>query len=472
MGEPLLNVSAPQFTKEGDWYRVSATLTGAGIDEEIWFRSQRPFSDSGLAPLAFLALALLPAMRLGVRLKVDAAVPREVLEGIERLQAIRSQWHEELRPVEVVAESQSSPVSGNGSQKADGFGFFFTGGVDSFHTYIRHRDAITYALYLHGADILLSEEEHRTVVAEKLSDAAGEMGVKFIEVESNMRDFSDRYCCWGKEFHGVGLVATAMLFAGEIGKVAIASSDPFYRAPPWGSHALTDSLWSTDRLEIVHDGIESQRYEKVVAISKSDLALKYLRVCGCNEPGVYNCCRCEKCLRTMVSLRLAGALDRCPAFHEPLDLARVAALRLTRASEREEWYWNQLALRAIDDPECAEAMEAMELGSRREETVKAFVRSRDAILASPEWARRVPKVRHKLLENLRASDGQWFEERLAREMDARPELAFAVLWGRHRKLLKRRLRDAERGRFRGRCLSALRRIGIGRRTKRSGTAAR
>ena len=44
------------------------------------------------------------------------------------------------------------------------------------------------------------------------------------------------------------------------------------------------------------------------------------------EGGLDNCCRCGKCLRTMVLLEAAGVLGRYETFPEPLDRARLRRL--------------------------------------------------------------------------------------------------------------------------------------------------
>jgi hypothetical protein len=101
----------------------------------------------------------------------------------------------------------------------------------------------------------------------------------------------------------------------------VPSSWTYAHLVPWGSHALLDSLWSTEACELVHDGAESPRTGKVAAIVASDVALRVLRVCLA-DTDAYNCGRCEKCLRTMVTLHLLGV--KAPTFPP---LGSLAALR-------------------------------------------------------------------------------------------------------------------------------------------------
>jgi hypothetical protein len=72
-------------------------------------------------------------------------------------------------------------------------------------------------------------------------------------------------------------------------------------------------------MQVMHDGCEVTRYEKLELIAKSDFALAHLRVCWqAAEENPYNCGKCEKCLRTMTGLYLHGALSRCRTFTTPL----------------------------------------------------------------------------------------------------------------------------------------------------------
>jgi hypothetical protein len=69
--------------------------------------------------------------------------------------------------------------------------------------------------------------------------------------------------------------------------------------------------------------------------------LRHLRVCHVSPGDVYNCGRCEKCLRTMVALRVTG-LDRWASSFPPLDLGRLPSVHLPVNS----FTWRRLRRRA------------------------------------------------------------------------------------------------------------------------------
>ncbi len=93
----------------------------------------------------------------------------------------------------------------------------------------------------------------------------------------------------------------------------IASTYPYERVIPVGSHPLTDPLFSSSHLRIIHDGASVSRIAKIEQIAQSDVAMRYLRVCFRSISGG-NCGTCGKCYRTLSTLVALGALDRCATF--------------------------------------------------------------------------------------------------------------------------------------------------------------
>jgi len=63
---------------------------------------------------------------------------------------------------------------------------------------------------------------------------------------------------------------------------------------------------------LVHDGAEMRRPEKLPTIVECPSALAHLRVCA--QDMNTNCGRCEKCLRTMIPLRVLGVEGPFPPF--------------------------------------------------------------------------------------------------------------------------------------------------------------
>ncbi len=297
-------------------FAVAASIDLGAAPRSIECRTSEGPVAAGGDP--FLAAVLLPAMKMGATLRVAGGVSPRLLSATKRIQEIYHAWYPELRPIVVEAEPAEMGAS------EGGVGCLFSGGVDSFYTALKHLAEITSLIFVHGFDMALRDTGLREKVSASLRQAAAELGKQLIEVETNVRHFSDPYVDWGERYHGSGLASVGLLLGAKLRTVYIPATFPYTYLEPLGSHPLVDPLWSTERTEFVHDGNEATRTEKVAAIARSETAMRWLRVCWEHPSGEYNCGRCEKCLRTMVNLELAGALSRCRTFDSALDLDAVA----------------------------------------------------------------------------------------------------------------------------------------------------
>ncbi len=271
-----------------------------------------------------MAVALPAAMKLGLPLHVEGPVSPQLLASIPSIQAIYHAWNPDWRVIPVSAEPAQPAPHGSG-----GVACFFSGGVDSFYTLLKHLDEIDALIFIHGFDISLDNTPFRARVSAAVREVAAACAKPLIEVETNLKEFVIRHSPW-EYAHGALLAGVALSLSSRFSRIYIAASEFYGLAAtiPWGSHPLLDPLWSTERTTIVHDGCEATRMDKVAAIARSEVALRWLRVCWENPNGEYNCGRCGKCLRTMVALRIVDALDRCNTFDRPLDLAAVARKKL------------------------------------------------------------------------------------------------------------------------------------------------
>lgn len=302
---------------EGQAGRFDARVTVDKRKQEVWYKIPPGPAQAGEA---LLAATLLPAMRRGLSLQIPGEVSPRLLTAIPRIQKLLQGWDARFQRVIVDAHPGSVPVGARGD-----IGLLFSGGVDSFYTLLKHRGEINELIFVHGFDLPLGRVALRGEISRKLRLAAAELKKPLIEVETNLRAFSDRHVPW-EMYHGAALASVALLLSPRFSRIYIAGTRHSADLVPWGSHPDLDPLWSIENMAVEHDGTEATRPEKVKAIAADTTALKYLRVCWENRGGRYNCGRCEKCLRTMVSLRIAGALDRCATFARGLDLTAVARL--------------------------------------------------------------------------------------------------------------------------------------------------
>ncbi|WP_052509047.1 hypothetical protein [Kitasatospora griseola] len=325
-------------TPVADGWRLSATVRTASWPEgrQLYFTVRG--GDRDWLPVrgdAFFAALVMPAMALGEDLTVAAPVsPRLLRSAQTAMEIYHAWWGARLRPVRfAVAEEAPAEAS------ADGVGLFFSTGVDCFYSLLKDRDR-------HGrpghrpVDALVHAnfDRHRGADYDRLVSrvrrVAAESGCAAVVVETDVRAATAELVHW-EEFHGAALAAVALALQGLLGRCLIAASDQYSRLPPLGSHPLLDHLWSTEGLEIVHDGAEATRTDKVERhLADSPLVWENLGVCWLSRPA-HNCGICEKCLRTMAAFDMAGSLRHCRTLPTVLDLDRLrtAPLRSEGAME-------------------------------------------------------------------------------------------------------------------------------------------
>lgn len=343
-------VCRPQWRGEPKRQEQFACVQQNAAQQTLFFRAEgiRTTECSD----AFLTGALLPAMRAAAPLCVEGAVSPRLYKSLTTIQDIFACWDEKNARVPVKVET----LQASEAPPARGVGCCFSGGVDSFYTFLKHQDEITHLVFIHGFDLPLSDTNLRPRVAEALRQASAELGKPLLEVETNLREFLDRSMNWVFT-HGTALASVAQFLSGTLHTLYIPASNTYANLFPTGSHPLLDPLWSTEAMEIVHDGCEANRVEKVARIAQSETALRCLRVCWENPGSAYNCGRCEKCQRTMINLHLAEALERCSTFDQPIDPARVARFPAWTAGARIHAEENLHALeKAGRDPQLQRAL--------------------------------------------------------------------------------------------------------------------
>jgi hypothetical protein len=269
----------------------------------------------------------------GEGLAVEEPLDPTFAHNLSTIQDIYSTWWSEAERIPVEAPSgESNPTLTTGRTAT-----FFTGGVDSFYTLLKHRNDIDALIYVHGFDLDLDNTSLRRRVSDMVNEVGNDFDKEVIEVETNLRQFSDERVDWPR-YHGAALAFVGLTLKSFLERLLIASGASYDELRPWGSHPLLDPCWSTSNLQVVHDGCEASRLEKCRVVGRNNLASELLRVCWRNPDGAYNCGRCEKCIRTMVQLLAADALRQCSVFEHELDPEIVKESENVRAQIRDKGF--------------------------------------------------------------------------------------------------------------------------------------
>lgn len=308
--------------------KVEVPILYDGRTFSIWYKFPEEFDLHPHIANGIAALCLIPAMKSGTDLVIkDDVISKKLLAGLNTAQDILTKWYPtDLHRINIIAK-KTSDKRFNGQR--DMVLSCFTGGVDSFHTLLKNKDKITHLLYVHGYDIPLQETEFRKKVSSHLHKVAKKVNKELIEVETNAREFTDYVGAtyWGPYFYGPAIASVGLMLAGDVRDFLVPSCQSYADLSPRASHVLLDYLWSTEDFNVIYDGAEASRTEKVAYIAHNNIVKDHLRVCWQSNDD-YNCSKCEKCLRTMVSLELFDELQTAKTFETALDYQRVASTPL------------------------------------------------------------------------------------------------------------------------------------------------
>lgn len=303
---------------------------GDGFAETVWFDLPTwvPTCGPEVGDPWIVALAPL-AMTLGEPLRVSLPVDAILGQGVEFAARAWKAWFPHLSALTLDVPRVTRPAA----PELRRVGSLFSGGADSWHTLLRNAAEaeagrarrIDTLLVAHGADVLVGEVEVFQRVVRGIEPVARARNLDLLAVGSNLRDTRFGDTNWRDLSHGsffISLIHAAACFE----RCSIPSSVMYRTMRPWGSHPLTDPLLSSEWTRILYDSAEMDRNAKLREIAQHPEVLNGLRVCW-RSGSERNCGRCEKCLRTMVTLELAGALEHCSAFPERrVDLALLRRL--------------------------------------------------------------------------------------------------------------------------------------------------
>jgi hypothetical protein len=312
----------------GNRKRVVATVVWEDCErpaQELYIEGGEEFAqDLSPNPHTFLTASVVPAMKHGERrISMDAEICPELRTGLMTAMRWIHNWYGENRkPVKLETRLRTTVPAPSTTERA---GFFFSGGVDALATLrmnrlsfpLEHPWSMKDGLIIYGLEV--EEPKAYEYVMSALSRIAEEAGINLIPIYTNLRSLDDNWYFWEHEWEGAVFSAIAHALSSRFTVVSIAATHDIPNMQPLGSHPLIDPNYSSADLHIRHDGITLSRFDKIRLIAGWNVAVENIRVCNKSElykPGVLNCGRCEKCVRTMLALTALGILDKALTFQE------------------------------------------------------------------------------------------------------------------------------------------------------------
>lgn len=322
----LAELSRARSPENAGFDRVSALITtrAASTPLAYWFDIPEGHGGTCCESGDAWAVLMLPiAVSFGESIRLPIPVDSLLVENLLGVQRVWRSWYPKLHEVEIEAPAKAGEaVSGAAPKKTAAF---LSGGVDSFFTLLRHRDAPKGQGRRAVSDVICiagfnTPPESADAMQRHLGPVAERFGKRLVPVVTNLRystqpvvtPYAD-----AREMiymaHGAALGALAHLLGTPYDEVLVPASDDYTNLEPYGSHPLTDLLFSSRRLKLVTDGASLTRVERTAGIVASGETLDFLHVCW-QDWRQGNCGKCLKCLCTMATLDIMGAADRAPTF--------------------------------------------------------------------------------------------------------------------------------------------------------------
>lgn len=334
-----MRISNLKLIKVNDTCKIIADVTCKfSKEQQLWFSVKAENYDMLTTDVydAFLVAALYPCMYYNEELIIDGKVSKKLFKNIPYIQAIIKDFRPSLHKINIkVSECTYAQKS-----KDLHVGTGFSGGVDSFATlmdrFINEHDkdwkidTLFFFNVGQNGNYNNPKTQERVINRYNLSKRYPDaVGLPFIMMDTNL--FAFYLPNW--EFDaGVLCRATAILvFEKCLKRYYISSADSYGEMMDYGNKRMTLAtfsdpyilpLLSPDGLDIILDGAQYTRSQKIQLISDDKLIGEYLNVCVNSDDdhtSGKNCSICPKCMRTLFTLEILGKLNNFSnVFNLPL----------------------------------------------------------------------------------------------------------------------------------------------------------
>lgn len=252
------------------------------------------------------------------------SMDQEVYDSLERIKQVfkvfypKTSWTGRLIPKKLV--TNKGPVE---SEMSSMTALLFSGGLDSTSSSLAHRNKQQLLITSWGQSGLpLDHPEFWYKIKNRIVAFAERYGHKNAFIKSNyyyflnlkkLKQLSPEIVTWRidtiEDIGWAGLTAPILVTHG-IRVLRIASSDCLASSSyPSAANPYIDGNIRFAGITIKHDQFELSRFQKVLCIAylrKHHLIGKQELIICQKRGGIINCCSCEKCLLTIISLMAAG----------------------------------------------------------------------------------------------------------------------------------------------------------------------
>lgn len=242
----------------------------------------------------------------------------------------------------------------------------FSGGVDAYATYFRQFDQKPDLITIHGADVEINDtvQWNRILNLNSSEKLLNNNQKKY--VKANLRTFYSHQVdlllpnlgWWGKVQHGLALngIIAPLAFCRGYKNLYIASSYTDQIDISWGSTPQIDNAIQWANTQVIHDGYELKRQDKIdfiIDYTKKINKNINLRVCYSLLNQSVNCSHCEKCHRTIIAIIAANGNPNNYGFNVTNEIYDevISKYKLGFSTEGVQYFWWEILQKILQKKE-------------------------------------------------------------------------------------------------------------------------
>lgn len=312
------------YSVEGEWKRYFET------SNPLWAEYSKDVSQvpDSIAVLPLVGNFIVLASLMNAEIHVDE-IDRDFYECVEKF----LEGFETVMPSHVQFKKKNliyaNKIVDNQmvEEEAEENLLFFSGGVDATSSLISHIAEKPALVTIWGADIPWNQEDNWKQAIQFNKEVAEHNKLQLLTIHSNFRhtynddlinDFTVQLLndwWWPAFHHSVSMMSMAAPLAnGRRKKLYFGSSYSSKDSKDWGSYVLASDPAIDNNVrfcgcQVVHDGYEFSRFDKIERICKyyeKKETKPFLRVCYHANTGK-NCGHCEKCSLSIMAIKLSGS---------------------------------------------------------------------------------------------------------------------------------------------------------------------
>ena len=283
-----------------------------------------------------------------------------IREGYKKMLP-KGEWKGKIIAKEIIDHSDNS--------EDNKYSQFFSGGLDSTSTLVSNIDKKPDLITIWGSDILQSNEKSWNVAKNTTINTAEQFNLRYHLINSNFRFYLNENALttkyrdllpsswWYDVQHGAALLGhvAPLAFINKIKTHFIpATHNQSEKNVVCASYPTLDEKMCYCGCNVIHDGFDKtrvQKVENVVEYSNKNDCLINLRVCCTEREEELNCCRCEKCYRTIMEILACKEQPRKYGFD--IDDKQIQNIKkFLKNYEMQDMgvvYWKETQEKMLDD---------------------------------------------------------------------------------------------------------------------------